>query len=277
VSSILPTVRKTRDHYARYTPWSMIVLLWRALWAPSAPRRQAFLNRYNDYAKLADSPKHMALHQRLHQQLFEAADNWPSYDYGQGYFYQGLEALGITGLRDTDARLEQMNLEERVAGKSVLEIGCNAGFIAVSIAKAAERVTAFDLNPYLVEMGRLAGEHLERQNIEFLVSSFEDLAPTQFDVVLSFANHHTYDQNTKQSIGEYLASCDQFLSPGGLFLFESHPPGYEDAEQVEQVCALIEGMFHVEERRVLEKGTYLDRGRTFVVATKTGGADPTTG
>jgi hypothetical protein len=28
---------------------------------------------------------------------------------------------------------------------------------------------------------------------------------------------------------------------------------------------------------LLEKGTYLDRGRTFVVATRTGGADPTTG
>ena len=52
---------------------------------------------------------------------------------------------------------------------------------------------------------------------------------------------------------------------GGLFLFESHPPAFEK-EGLEQVCELIEQYFRIEEKMVLNYGTYLDRGRTFVSA-----------
>ena len=45
---------------------------------------------------------------------------WDSYDYGEGWFYQSSDEVGITGLRDTAGRVKAYNLLELVRRRSIL-------------------------------------------------------------------------------------------------------------------------------------------------------------
>ena len=131
------------------------------------------------------------------------------------------------------------------------------------------RVVAFEINPFLVEAGRLGAEYLGVTNVEFLVSSFEDFDDRgeRFDDVLSFANHHTYDGNTHQGLEEYLARCHALLRPGGRLIFESHPPALEGRDFARTV-ELIGAHFVIERSEVHHYGTFLDQDRRFIVATR---------
>ena len=60
-----------------------------------------------------------------------------------------------------------------------------------------------------------------------LATSSISHASEQFEIVLSFANHATFDENTKQDLESYFSKCRKLLSPKGYFLFESHPPHLE--------------------------------------------------
>ncbi len=252
-------------YYESYSAGGTLAFLFASFFTRSKLRKRSLMNRQRDYLGLNEKPDLLALHHDLNKELLAARD-WPSYDYGEGYFYQSLDLVGITGFRDTRGRVESMNLANRVQGKSVLEIGCNAAFLSLSIAGAASRVVGFDINPHLISIGERTARHLGAENVELEVSSFEDFSSQEtFDVVLSFANHSTYDGNTRQSIEDYFRRCLDLTRPGGTLLFESHPPEHE-GDGLEGVCAILGELFETEERRVLEYGTFLDRGRTFMVA-----------
>ncbi len=226
-------------------------------------------NRQHDYAGLATDPKRLALHRAMHGQLVLQSRQWDTYDYGEGYWYQSSDELGVTGLRDTTARVEAFGLRDLVRERTVLEIGSNSGFLSIAIAPAARRVVAFEINPYLVEAGALGAESLGITNVEFLVSSFEDFDDRgeRFDDVLSFANHHTYDGNTHQGLEDYFDRCHAVLRPGGRLVFESHPPALEGRDFARTV-AIIEARFTIERSEVHQYGTFLDRDRRFIVGTK---------
>ncbi|MBI3928076.1 MAG: methyltransferase domain-containing protein [Armatimonadetes bacterium] len=263
--------QKYVKYYQTFSAAAPFVFLWDSLFAPSRLARLSLANRQQDYAALGGKPDLLALHGRLHQQLLESRARWESYDYGEGYFYQSSPELGIRGLRDTQARFEDMELALRVQGKRVLEIGCNTGFLTLKLAGTAEHVTAFDINPYLVRIGELGAEHLGLSNVRFLVSCFEELdIGGEYDAVISFANHSTYDQNTRQTVQQYLDRCRDHIRPGGTFLFESHPPQHEGAA-LESVCEEIARRFEVDERRLLFRGTFLDRDRTYIAARRSNG------
>lgn len=255
-------------YYQQRSALAPLVFTFAAMRAKNNMARQSMLNRIRDYQNLSRRPELLPLHRRLNELLLEAQEKWDSYDYGEGYFYQGLEALGITGLRDTDARIHAMDLPSRVRAKTVLEIGCNAGFLSLGLSNLASRIVGFDINPWLIEIGREAARFLDRDNVELITTSFEDFQTDErFDVVLSFANHSTYDRNTRQSLESYFQRCDDLLAAGGLFLFESHPPAHE-GEGLKEVSRLIDERFRVLETRVLEYGAFLDNGRTFIAAEK---------
>ena len=73
-----------------------------------------------------------------------------AYDYRQSYFYQGYKELGLSGLRNTEARIEAMGLLDIVAGKSIFEVGMNTGFLFMQLAASARHVTGVEINPFLV-------------------------------------------------------------------------------------------------------------------------------
>ncbi|ABA05663.1 3-demethylubiquinone-9 3-O-methyltransferase [Nitrobacter winogradskyi Nb-255] len=192
--------------------------------------------------------------------------NRPHYDYGEGYFYQSLAELGVSGLRSTEARLKAYRLLDHIRDKTVLDIGCNAGFLSVSLAKAAQHVTGLDINPFLSALARTAAQALGRTNTEFLATGFED-APLRgpYDVVMSLANHSTFDGQTRYDLQSYFDRCISLLKPDGLFIFESHTPSFE-GEGITQVCEMISQRLNVKQRDICNYGTYLDRGRTFIIA-----------
>ncbi len=253
-------------YYDRYHGVAPLVFTWHMLRARGKRRRLALSNRLRNYTLLMKDERLRELHRHCNAALLQAAREWDSYDYGEGYLYQGLRALGFSGLRDTDERVRMMGLRERLAGRTVLEIGCNTGFLTLALADVADRVIGFDVNPHLIDIARAGAAYLGAANVEFHVSAFEEFRPPcPVDAVLSFANHSTYDGNTRQPLEEYFGKCRALLEPGGLFLFESHPPEHEGA-QLPVVRDIIADLFTLQEETVLDYGTFLDRNRTFIVA-----------
>lgn len=263
-----PSPARYQRYYEKQSVVAPVRFAVDALRAGSSLRARSIQNRQKDYAGLAGDPKRLKLHYELNRQLALQAEQWDSYDYGEGYFYQSSDELGITGLRDTTGRVDAFGLKELVKGHTVLEIGCNTGFLSLVIAPAAERVVAFELNPYLIAIANLGKEYLGIHNVEFLVAAFEDFeCDEQFDDVLSFANHHTYDGNTRQSLEEYFARCHSFTKPGGRLIFESHPPELE-GNKFAKTVEIIERFYDIERSEIHDYGTFLDKGRRFIIGTK---------
>jgi SAM-dependent methyltransferase len=236
--------------------------------ASSPIRTLSIQNRQKDYSGLAGRPELLALHGAMNRQLALQHDQWASYDYGEGYFYQSSVELGVTGLRDTKARVVAFDLLELVKDRTVLEIGCNTGFLTLSIASAAARVVGVELNPYLVAIARAGADFLGVHNARFEVAAFEDFESDElFDDVLSFANHHTYDGNTRQSLAEYFERCHALTRPGGRLIFESHPPEIEGMH-FDETLKIIERFYDIEQNAVHDYGTFLDKNRRFVVAVR---------
>lgn len=230
-------------------------------------RRLSLRNRLRDYPRLAEDPKLLNLHKQLNTYLWDSLKHLDTYDYGEGYFYQGLDAVRVTGLRDTEARILETRMDRTTAGKTVLDIGCNAGFLANALARDAESVTCLDFNPHLVSCAKAVADFLGNDNLVAFETPFETFRSEQkFDVVLSLANHSTFDGNTRLSLEQYFEKCLSHLRPGGTLVFESHTPEHE-GDQINKVRALIDEAFEIEDSSVLQSGTFLDRGRTFIRAT----------
>lgn len=85
----------------------------------------------------------------------------------------------------------------RWRGKSVLDVGCGIGTLAVLFAKAGAHVTAVDVSPVSLELAR---QHMQSVGLsaQFLEADMEqlpgDLYPYEFDLVWCWgALHHTPD------------------------------------------------------------------------------------
>jgi SAM-dependent methyltransferase len=261
-----PSPARYQKYYERARALAPMRFAIDATRASSSIRTLSIQNRQKDYSVLAGKPELLALHRDMNRQLALQHDQWPSYDYGEGYFYQSSVELGVTGLRDTSARVESFGLKELVKGRTVLEIGCNTGFLTLSIASEAARVVGVELNPYLIAIARAGADFLGVHNARFEVAAFEDFeTDEQFDDVLSFANHHTYDGNTRQSLEEYFEGCHTLTRSGGRLLFESHPPEIEGAHFGETV-KIIERFYDIERNEIHDYGTFLDKNRRFIVA-----------
>jgi SAM-dependent methyltransferase len=266
-----PSPARYQKFYERSSATAPMRFAMDAARAASPLRKRSLQNRQKDYSALAGQPDLMKLHRDMNRELARQADEWDSYDYGEGYYYQSSDQLGITGLRDTTGRVEAFGLRDLVRGRSVLEIGCNTGFLTLAIAPEAARVVAFELNPYLIAIAKLGAAYLHADNVAFDAVSFEEFQTTEtFDDVLSFANHHTYDGNTHQTLEEYFARCHALTKPGGRLIFESHPPEIEGSRFGETV-KLIERYYDIERNEVHDYGTFLDQNRRFIVGTRRAG------
>ncbi len=233
-------------------------------------RKLAVQNELMDYKSMLkeENDKLWELHRKLETIRLEEEENYKSYDYGSGYYYQSFKSLHISGYRNTEQRIQQLELASRTKGKSVLDIGANAGFVLLSIAESISVGTGIEFNPYLVKTAQLAMEYLEIGNTTFIASSFEDYSNShnKFDIVLSLANHSTYDGNTKHSLHEYFKKTAELLNRNGQLIFESHPPKIEPEEKLKQTIETIEQYFIIEEKPNVKMDGFLDKNRTYIVA-----------
>jgi 2-polyprenyl-3-methyl-5-hydroxy-6-metoxy-1,4-benzoquinol methylase len=255
-------------YYRKYSARAPIVFAFDYWRAKTKLRKLVLTNLQKDYVELAENPERLKLHLSINEILCKSETSWPHHDYGEGYFYQSFKPAGIRGLRNTEERAEIMDLKNLVAGKRVLDIGCNSGFIALTIADAAQSVVGFDINSFHVRVGSTVAAHLGIENVHLHTSAFEDWdSDERFEVVFSFANHSTYDQQTHQDVETYFRKCEALLEEGGLLVFESHSPDFE-GDKLAGVLNLLQSMYDVAESRVLDYGTFLDTGRTFMVCKK---------
>ncbi|MFS2157019.1 class I SAM-dependent methyltransferase [Pseudomonas sp. Pseusp122] len=220
---------------------------------------------------------HFFIHRRLRRHLNEQKKNWPKgKQYTQGYYYQGLEEIGITGAKPTGFRFRQYDVDSLLDNAEVLDIGSNCGFVAAYCARRAKSVLGVELNPYLNKIAVDTARYLKRTNVRIVQGDFTQYQPEQkFDVVLSFSNHHTIDGNLNMGFENYIRKIALCLKPGGYLLFESHNvygPGSGaegDDGDMEEKMRIMNQWFTIERYRMvncfLEHMVY-DVNKLFIVA-----------
>ena len=253
------------DFYRDYNIMYFFKLIAEAFVTKNAVKRQSMINRSKDYLSLSKNTNLLELHKNINGILETSINKWNAYDYGQSYYYQGFKRLSITGLRNTESRIKEMELTSIAKGKNVLEIGSNAGFISLILANYASSVTAIENNPFLVEISNSCKKFLNQDNIKFVSTKFENYKINkQFDLVLSFANHSTIDNQISLALNDYFFKCSKLLSQNGMIVFESHPPGFEKPS-LENTLKIISKYFEIILEKKITKGTKLDKGRTVVI------------
>jgi 2-polyprenyl-3-methyl-5-hydroxy-6-metoxy-1,4-benzoquinol methylase len=226
----------------------------------------SIVNRLIDTFAVRRNESLHSLHDKV-QRYIREAKTWRGYDYGHGYLYQSCPSLKFTGQRDTARRVELMSLIEHTRSKSVLDIGCNAGFISLALATTAAHVTGFDFNPHLIKIATACASYLKLQNTRFVAASFSDFPEcNRFDVVISLSNHITFDGPVYSSVEAYIEKCVRFLKPGGILIFESHTPAFEAREHtIDYLSTLLERQFRSLSKFRSCGGTALDRERLLFI------------
>ncbi len=196
------------------------------------------------------------LQKKVRWQLFLQKKKWPHHSYASGYFYQGFKAVGITGKRSTEERYIEYEMDSWLSPQNnVLEVGANSGFFSIKmVLEKGCFVDAVELNPYLVEIGKLTADYFKVQDkISFFQENFLSFkAKKKYDVILSFANHYTTDGNLRVELISYFKLLRSFLVDDGLLLFESHQ---KDCDSQEFLYAMknIDENFRVIKSKHIEK------------------------
>ncbi len=141
--------------------------------------------------------------------------------FGDGFFYQSFPLLGIRGQRPTDKRIKLYNLEKYLYKNSkVLDIGCNTGFIDLTIASKVLSVTGIEYSKGLIKTAEMTATAMKTNNVNFICTDYKKWAACDkesFDLILSFAVHIWIDISPV----EYASQCMSRLNNGGHLVFES--------------------------------------------------------
>jgi SAM-dependent methyltransferase len=167
-----------------------------------------------------------ALHTRIEAILETQRREYPHYAYFFGRPYQSLGILGIFGERASEERFDVYGLADLIGPKdTVLDIGCNCGFMAVLAAfRTGCRAYGLDINPHMIDIGRAAADFLNlKDRVRLEAGKFQELqSEERFSIVFSFATHWTDDGNYRVELDEHFGRIHGFLTDGGLLIFESH-------------------------------------------------------
>ena len=195
------------------------------------------------------------LHEKLQKHLDEQSKNWESFIYAQQKgFYQGFDEIKIDGCRPTEKRFKRYNIEKYLSkDKSSLDIGCNCGFFSLFVSKFLNTVTGVEINPYLVSIANDTKNFLKINNTEFVSSKFEELkTDKKFDIVFSFANDSTIDDNTEFNFKEYIQKILSLLKDDGILIFESQAIDAIIPQKFEPKMKILEELFTILENRKVE-------------------------
>lgn len=162
-------------------------------------------------------------------------------DFGGFKFYQGLEEIGIQGIRPTRYRILKYGIHEILKENyKVLDIGCNSGFLDMAISGLAANVTGIEYDSSLVSIAECVKEYLEIENCVFVNADFNDWYKEneeRYEVIFSFAIHHWLNLKPE----DYIDRLDKLLKTKGFIFIESHDlTRKEDNEYDDCVEALLE-------------------------------------
>lgn len=196
------------------------------------------------------SPDHQDL-ARLHKGI---ASRWATYRedstmrFGDfGLPYQSFAPAMIAGSRDTEARVAAYDLEKLSAGKRVLDLGCNTGFLGLAIAPVANTVVGVEHEQALIDIGGLVQVFVGADNVTLQcddATSYQSETP--FDLVVAAAVHG-WMAMPMADLGQRFADL---TAPGGAVLFES---------QGQRSTTVVEAGFHDKVLEITKAGFDIER------------------
>ena len=133
-------------------------------------------------------------------------------------FYESLAEYGYMGYRNTEERVLIYQFDKYLnKNMQTLDIGCNTGFMALTIAKYVGHVTGIDIGEGNIAVAKKAKDMLGVENVDFHTMDFMHAdINDKYDVIFSLAVH-AYMANEQS----YLEKIDGLLKEGGIIFFES--------------------------------------------------------
>jgi SAM-dependent methyltransferase len=185
-------------------------------------------------------------------------------DYGSGYFYQSIPNLYISGLRDTVFRTEIMKLNEIKFNKTILDIGCNTGSM-ILFKLFNHNADGLDYNTACINVAKFIKKKFNFQKCNFINDDFNNyIFKKKYDVVLSLANHHTYDGGITNS-EKYFEKIKSILNSNGEIYLESHHPQIETKIKFYSLYEnYLKNDFKIIRETSYKCNNFLDNGRYFI-------------
>jgi SAM-dependent methyltransferase len=224
------------------------------------------INKFIDSLKF---DKHRSFRKEIYG-LLKKADK-DKYDYGNGYFYQSLEKINLSGLRNSKKRLSEYNLSKLTLNSEILDIGCNSAFLICELEQNFKSYFGIEWNNNLIEIGNKTIKYLNLQNIDLIDGNFlnYNFNNRKFGVIFSFANHSTYDKGIISST-DYFNKCDSLLIKNGTLVVESHHPNYENKITFEKMINKLIKSYSYKQivKKIIKSNNFYDNGRTFIILKK---------
>ncbi len=223
-------------------------------------------NFIKSYIYLIKNPKYLLINFKIFKLVMKS---WKreKLDYGKGFFYQSYENIGIFGLRATNEKIDMIKKLMNIKNLNILDIGSNSGFVSIELAMGAGAVDGVEPNEFIIEHGNILKDFYKLDNINFYKSKFEEfLISKKYDIILSLANHSTYDGETEFNLDEYFLKISELLTEKGTLIFESHHPYIE--KDLTKVGKTIENFFNINKVFIYESENFIDNGRTWMLCEK---------
>lgn len=140
--------------------------------------------------------------------------------YCEGNSYQGFALIAQLGVRRTEERFLEYELETYLNKECVLyDLGCNCGFLTLYCAhRSGCSVLGVDINPYLVNIATHTAKFLRLKNATFkaqdLAQTFKELPKESSDIILSLATMWTDDAQYRVPLENHLNNSLALLRGG---------------------------------------------------------------
>ena len=224
------------------------------------------LSNFNLFLHKISFDKHKPIRESVTNIVNEKSNEF--YDYGEGFFYQSIPSINLKGLRNTEKRINKLKLSEYLNGKSFLDIGTNIGAIPISIENNFTNGVGIDHNPTLIKVANKVKDYFDIKNLRFIADDFIKYEfKSNFDVVLSLANHSTFDKGIEDS-NKYFIKINNILNRNGILIVESHNPLYEKRENFIKIIDQLKKDYFILDNNYYDFGNFYDKDRLFYVMQK---------
>ncbi len=131
-------------------------------------------------------------------------------------FWDGIaEKYAKSPIKDLDSyeRTLERTASYLEPADKVLELGCGTGTTALRLAGYVGHLTASDVSPGMLAVGRRNASETNVENVSFVEADASAPPPGPFDAVLAYNLLHLVDD-----LDTTLSGVHQVLKPGGLFV-----------------------------------------------------------
>lgn len=184
-------------------------------------------------------------------------------DFGGIIPYQSLEKIALKGMRPTTYRVRKYAMMDILrSDMEVLDIGCNTGFIDLTIAGLVKSVTGIEYDSSLANAGSFVAKELGISNTNIQNADFnlwyEENYEKKYDVIFSFAIHHWLDL----APDVYVNKLDVLLKKDGYLWIESHDQG-GDIDYFKIIDSLKEkGWLQLQDEAIYDEEVAREVGKT---------------